>query len=691
MSNTLNNGEIFDDKFKIEALLGSGGTGSVYKALQIDSGRHVALKILHNETAMDEEYVARFLQEARALSKLSHPNIVTVYHLGTSPSHTAYLAMEYIKGQSVRAILDAQNCLPVLQSLLIVRDAARAMSYVHKCDIVHRDIKPENILLTDEPHPDTVKLVDFGLAKLSNQNNQKLTSTGQLIGTVKYMSPEQCMGQVVDFRTDIYSLSSCLYEMIVGTSAFNADNPIGIMYKQMNNEVPKINSSKVDQFHPRLNEIIAQGMAKDPNKRFASMDDMATQIDSTISLLKNSAPNKAPSKAQTKPLAFILVTFGLGLLLIGSFSVVQMENQKQRARQDLARFSAENANEETQFERKYKRSVARIEKIYGSNKPALAQHFDDLAEELWAKKKYREAEPLYKRSLAIKEGSSSFTTTAVFINMSKLGQCYRQEGKLGEAISLFKRLLAIQEQTESRELLHIAATLTAIGDCYREGEQSNEAIPFYKRSLACKEKSFEKDDADKAWTIIALALCYDSLGRYKEALSLYQEAVQLRQKTLEESDSDLCFSIERLALCYENLDRFKEAEALYKSLLQVRKKTIPLDYSLIGKSQCELAECYLQKGMNQEAEPLFTQGWPRIQSIDPSIINLLGRISECYANQGNFAESEIWYKRMLGSQQKLLASNPAQASSTNRLVQKTQQFLVECNKKHSTRTKAPTG
>ncbi len=319
MNSKLKLDKIFDDKYELLEELGSGGIGTVYKALQLDCNRLVALKVLHQYAAEDEEYRSRFLREAQALSKLSHANIVTIYHFGNTSAQVPYLAMEYLNGQSIRAVLNSAGRMPVLQALRIIRDAALALEYTHEQGIVHRDLKPENMILVSTPEPNTLKLVDFGLAKLSSLSNkeQKLTSTGELIGTTAYMSPEQCKGLPVDFRTDIYSLSACLYELMLGQKAMIADNPVGLIYKQINEPVPEIKAAQVDNFDPILNQIISRGMSKLPEKRFASMDEMAHELDLAISRLQSCSKVSIARNRTTFMIAIFAIAAGaLALFLL---------------------------------------------------------------------------------------------------------------------------------------------------------------------------------------------------------------------------------------------------------------------------------------------------------------------------------------------------------------------------------------
>lgn len=282
MSDILKPGDVFENRYVLLEKLGAGGIGTVFKAKQTDFDRIVALKIIHDHIALDQEYTERFIREAQSLSKLSHANIVGIYHLGQTDNGIPYLSMEYLEGQSVKKTLNSLERIPVKRALKIIRDAALALDFIHKQGIVHRDLKCENIMLVNQPEPDTVKLVDFGLVHLSSNKEQRLTQTGQLIGTAAYMSPEQAAGKAVDFRSDIYSLTVCLFEMITGHLPFSADSAVGIMYKHVNEPVPEIKAQTVLNLPSELNAIIARGMSKDPSARFASMSVFAENLDKLL-------------------------------------------------------------------------------------------------------------------------------------------------------------------------------------------------------------------------------------------------------------------------------------------------------------------------------------------------------------------------------------------------------------------------
>ncbi len=271
-------GSMFESKYSVLETLGSGGVGVVYKALQVDCNRIVALKILKESTERDSDFTARLQREALALSKLSHPNIVLVYNFGLSNEGIPYIAMEFVEGRSLRALIN-DGGISLLKALRIAKFAASALNYAHKNGIVHRDLKPENIVLAATPEADTVKIIDFGLASFQGPMLLKLTQSGHLIGTAEYMSPEQAAGKVAGPASDIYALSVCLFEMISGNRPFDADNAIGILYKHQNEQPPDLSEL---QRYPSINSIIKKGLAMKPEDRFESMAEFADELQDAI-------------------------------------------------------------------------------------------------------------------------------------------------------------------------------------------------------------------------------------------------------------------------------------------------------------------------------------------------------------------------------------------------------------------------
>lgn len=316
-------GDVFEQRYELLQVLGSGGVGTVYLARQLDAERTVAIKILQPELASDEELKQRFLREAQILSRIKHENVVQVHHLGISSLVLPFIVMEYVAGKPLRGLITEQGALGVARSISIIRQCASALIEVHSSGIIHRDLKPENIVLADERMPDAVKIIDFGLARVedSTKQQQVLTSTGFLIGTVAYMSPEQCRGVRVDSRSDIYSLSLCFYEMLKGTPPFEADSTMGLMYKQINETLPMLDTRTFGVASEALNNFLKKGLAKNPDDRFQSAEEMLSALND----LANTACDASTAVKSDRKNALIvpgLLTLFLFLLLFVCFSFV---------------------------------------------------------------------------------------------------------------------------------------------------------------------------------------------------------------------------------------------------------------------------------------------------------------------------------------------------------------------------------
>jgi len=326
-------GDVIEQRYELLSLLGAGGIGTVFKAKQLDADRLVALKVLHPQIVVDEEFKIRFLREAQALGKLSHPNIVTVYHMGVSQEGLPYLVMELINGRSLRALLNENSSIPPLRVFKIMKQLISALACIHAAGIVHRDIKPDNIVLMDEPDKDFVKIIDFGLAKMdSNLGEQKLTSTGILIGSLNYMSPEQCQRKKADFRSDLYSLSVCLYELLAGSPPFFADNAVGLMYKHASAEPPELKLQTGQMIHPSVAGFVRKGLEKDPAKRFQSAAEMDVELRQLNELFSNESIVAKTKGFQATPK---LLTAILAIMVIGAAAnaVLYVKNKSKAAKE----------------------------------------------------------------------------------------------------------------------------------------------------------------------------------------------------------------------------------------------------------------------------------------------------------------------------------------------------------------------
>jgi serine/threonine-protein kinase len=264
-------GTLFDGRYQVVRKLGAGGMANVYLAEDQELGRRVAIKILNDRHANDEQFVERFRREAKNAAALSHPSIVSIYDRGEAEG-TYYIAMEFLEGRSLKELIVQRGPAPVAVSVEYARQILSALRFAHRHGIVHRDIKPHNVLVDSEGR---VKVTDFGIARAGTS---EMTEAGSIVGTAQYLSPEQARGTDVDQRSDLYSLGIVLYELLTGTLPFTGDTPVEIAMKHLST-VPEPPSARRPEIPRDLDLIVTRALAKDPADRYQSADEMEADLD----------------------------------------------------------------------------------------------------------------------------------------------------------------------------------------------------------------------------------------------------------------------------------------------------------------------------------------------------------------------------------------------------------------------------
>ena len=282
-------------RYKIISEIGQGAMGVVYKAVDPIIDRTVAIKTinLNLSKAELEEYEARFQQEIKAAGRLNHPNIVTIYDVGKT-EQVAYMAMEFLEGQELKDLITSGNLPSADQVVDIISQVADGLSFAHQQDIVHRDVKPSNIMVLKN---NLAKITDFGIARLPNSAVK--TMTGLILGSPRYMSPEQVIGKAIDARSDIFSLGVVLYEALTGVAPFDGDNVNAIMYSTVNT-TPPAPSAHNRSVPPMLDLIVAKAMAKLLEDRYQSVKELADDLREVRRQMDSSRPATA-LKAMTAP------------------------------------------------------------------------------------------------------------------------------------------------------------------------------------------------------------------------------------------------------------------------------------------------------------------------------------------------------------------------------------------------------
>ena len=282
--------QVLNNRFKVESKIGEGGFGAVYRGVQLATGRKVALKLLHPEMTKDENLVARFRREGMVLCNLRDAHTITTYDFDQTPDGTLYIAMELLEGKSLHQVFHEQAPLEWKRIFKILIEMCSSLAEAHAQGIVHRDLKPENVYLESRPgNPEFVKILDFGIAKVMrgdsiDPQSPQLTATGQTLGTLEYMSPEQLMGKQLDGRSDVYALGVVAYEMITGRLPFpDAKGPAGLITAQLKQTpVPPSQANPKANLPAAADRAILKALEKNKDNRHADVTAMAAALQEVL-------------------------------------------------------------------------------------------------------------------------------------------------------------------------------------------------------------------------------------------------------------------------------------------------------------------------------------------------------------------------------------------------------------------------
>ncbi len=268
-------GTVLSGRYRLEAKLGSGGMSTVYLARDQTLDRAIAVKVMHREMSEQADQLERFRQEARAVAKLSHPNVVSVIDAGEDGGHP-YIVFEYVEGETLKQRINREGALEPQEAIAYAIEIARGLSVAHARNMVHRDIKPQNVLIDAEGR---AKLTDFGISRQLEQDG--MTATGRVLGTTDYVAPEQAMGRKVDPRSDIYSLGVVLYEMLVGQVPFQAESQVGVAMKHVNEELPDVQRRR-PEISAAVALVVERSTTKDPAQRYQHVGEMLDDLSTAL-------------------------------------------------------------------------------------------------------------------------------------------------------------------------------------------------------------------------------------------------------------------------------------------------------------------------------------------------------------------------------------------------------------------------
>ena len=331
-------GLILDSKYKLIESLGEGGMGSVFRAERLHIGDQVAVKLLHHDLVREKQALERFRREARTAAMIRHPNVVSIHDFsdGTANGTEAYIVMELVQGVSLGNLLRREGRMTPKRAVHLMHDICTGVGVAHRQGLLHRDLKPDNVIVAPPSHEgdeEIAKVVDFGLAKVRDVGATALTKTGVVLGTLYYMSPEQCSGEELDARADVYSLGAMFYEMLTGNPPFRANNMTGLISKHLHEQPPLF--PRTFEISPALESVCMRALAKDRNQR--PPDAIAFGRDLQKALAAPVVRRPAPSRPS--PWKWIVAALGVFfalILLVVAVIVINYVVARMKASRDVA-------------------------------------------------------------------------------------------------------------------------------------------------------------------------------------------------------------------------------------------------------------------------------------------------------------------------------------------------------------------
>lgn len=583
---------------EIIELLGKGGMSLVYKARQTQLDRIVAIKILLPDSALEPESIKRFQNEARLTGSLNHANIVKTISFGISREGKPYLVMEYLQGVSLADEFKKGTPLTPKKFRDVFLPALSALACAHEKGLTHRDIKPANIMICqDEAGLEQVKLVDFGIAKFlggQSDGGGGLTRPGAVLGTPSYMSPEQCLGQQIDARSDLYSLACVMYEALCGRPPFAGDSALQVMQKHCNEPVSELHYQGSEiPVERELAEVIVQALSKEPPARPQSATAFAHSISAA---LEGATLDKVPGicrsrKAAKAPLIFLLgALLGCGALLAPYIlRPVPVKNLSPPLPMSEKRNKFTSAD--LLQEGKLKRELQKTEE----NTIKRAHALDELGTFYLREEKSAPAEELFSQSLKIREklGPSKLLKA---ITIDKLARCRLNLKRPAEAKALLDRSLSIRKEIGELNSRSTIDTLDLLSVCYGElgdfasaEKTCRRALQTRKNALARKEEGF--DEKQFVARTIEFRGGRDAAESYTQDRPFISRPVQLI----------------RLAEYYLAKSQLAESEKLFKILLAAEEHDLVKDSREVARILNGLSQCYHWQGRQAEADACLLQ------------------------------------------------------------------------------------
>jgi serine/threonine protein kinase/Tfp pilus assembly protein PilF len=664
-------GSLLAGKYTITRKIGRGGMGAVYQATHILMDRVVAIKVVRaNYANNDPICLQRFRLEAKASSCLSHPNVMTVYDFGITDDGIAYLVMDYIDGEGLDMVMRRDQYLTPQRAVSIFTQACHALAHAHDKGVVHRDLKPSNIMLVrDELGNEAVKIVDFGIAKMlpgRARSAEVLNDGGQVVGSPLYMSPEQCMNDDQDGRSDVYSLGCLLYETLAGFPPMQDKHVLGIMYKHLNEPARPFATTAPERRIPlALETVVLKALAKNPADRHQSMREFATELRRA---LESDADQQDASYVERPNAADDLIDECNAEprhdAVPGSDPIEQHYLRKLRTavdqhgagNPDVVPFMHQLADyyisrsKPSRAERQLRNAVEVLVETYGPWDIRVAEAVLRLAELYRSVGRSYDAEPLYLDLLAIKRSSLGKNHPDIPFVMSRLAELYFSTARLDAAYKVYSQCLRIAESIFGPDDPVLSAIIIGLASTLTRMEKLDESAWLYHRALELNEYNLGPAHAAVIGPLIALGVVYHKLENWDEAERVLHRAINVHRENFDEDNTEIAHALWLLAEIFSHRDLQDDAEKLYEHVLKFFEAAQG-DDDFIAQLYNNYGVHFVRNHQMERAEPQFVKALKirerQYGRSSPQVASSLNLIATLYHSQMKLDLAENYYRRSL--------------------------------------------
>lgn len=564
-------GSVIADRYRLLEIIGQGGIGVVYKAQHTLIDRIVAFKMLRKETLQDERSMQRFQMEGKAMTSVSHPNIVSVFDFGITANQSAFLVMEFLDGTDLDTLIQAAGYLEPDEVVSLFIQICDALSHLHERGLIHRDLKPANVIILNPGVDAQVKLVDFGMAKFQEQSrySQSLTRPGEVFGSPYYMSPEQCVGMQLDLRSDIYSMGCVMYEALTGRPPFLGENMVQLAQMHLDTPPEPIGIAIEDNNFPRwLDAIVLKSLAKNVNDRYQSAEEMKkalvgfqrTWLQKTTKRLvfkgafSESGSNESIPRRPTEEILRPASITQAGEAVPNTVAAAWQNNLgKEETTPAKSNTVAQTGSDktatpagETSTDQGRKKlliglGVASVIAMIGvsffagrvstGGSTERYQKYDVEGTQALEAGRWSEAEYNFMQAVKVAEQNGIKDNQPLFDSLINLATVYQKENKNELAEDLYKSTIQRIEQAEGKESGSLAPVLIKLGKLYTDTNRLKEAEEAHERAKNIVESAFGSSHKMMVDCLNGYAETKKKQGQLDHATKLQDQAQEIQKNS----------------------------------------------------------------------------------------------------------------------------------------------------------------